>query len=201
MNGFINGYYTFAVWLTRFLYLNILWVAFTFVGLIVFGLVPSTVAMFAVVRKWVQKEDVSIWEVFWKSYKKEFVKANILGIIFFVIGYLLIVEFQILRAQEAAQYFIASYFVIALFVLYFMVLTYFFPIFVHFQLRLREYLKWPFIIGISHPLLTVFLLVGVSILHYVMYLTVPALLFFIGGSVTAYIIMWGVSLTFAKYEN
>lgn len=202
MSGFVAGYYRFAVWITRFAYLNILWVAFTLVGLFFFGLLPATAAMFAVVRKWINGEsDIPIFDTFWTSYKKEFVKINLLGYAVLLVGYLLTVEYQILRTQEHVAYLIASFGVVGLFIIYFIILLYLFPIFVHFDLRPFEYIKWAFVIGIGHPLLTVFLLGVLIAIFYFIFMTIPGLLFFFGGSVSAYILMWGASQTFGKYEK
>ncbi|MFD2130384.1 YesL family protein [Pseudogracilibacillus auburnensis] len=201
MHGFIAGYYTFCIWTMRLAYLNILWVFFTLVGLIIFGFMPATAAMFAVVRKWVLgEEDSAIFKTFWDSYRKEFLKANGLGMMFFLFGYFLIIEFQILRLQESLLYFIVSFGVITIFILYTIALTYFFPIFVHFNLKLTDYLKWPFIIGIVHPILTLFMMIGLLTILYITFMTIPAILFFFGGSMSAYFIMWGASKTFDKYE-
>ncbi|WP_404455562.1 YesL family protein [Virgibacillus necropolis] len=202
MKGFVNGYYNLCVWVMKFAYVNLLWVSFTLLGLIVFGFTPATTAMFAVVRKWIMGEkDIAIFKLFWKTYRNEFFKANLLGGLLFILGYILSIELQILRAQDSLVYFIASFGVIAVIILYLIVLMYFFPILVHFNLRTVQYIKWPFIIGIIHPILTVFLIVGVVLINYITFITIPALLFFFGGSVTAYALMWGASQTFAKYEK
>lgn len=201
MQGFVSGYYRFAVWATRLAYLNILWIAFTILGLGIFGIIPATVAMFAVTRKWVHREtDIPIFKTFWESYKKEFIQANILGIILFLIAYLLVIQFNILYHQESLMYKLASFSIVALMILYAIIITYFFPIFVHFDLRTFDYIKWPFIIGIVHPILTIVLIVGIGILVNILLTTIPAMLFFFGGSGISYIVMYGVNLTFSKYE-
>ena len=201
MSGFINGYYTFSVWITRLAYLNFLWVIFTLLGLGLFGIMPATVAMFAVVRKWnMGEKDIAIFKLFWQTYRQEFVKANVFGLILFGLGYILSIEFQIISTQTSLTYLIVRFSILAIALLYVIILLYFFPIFVHFNLRTLHYLKWPFIIGVIHPILTVFLFISIGLLHYVTFITVPALLFFFGASVTAFIIMWGVSKTFSKYE-
>jgi len=201
MEGFIAGYYKFSVWITRFAYLNLLWILFTLLGFIVFGFMPATAAMFAVVRKWnMGEDDIPIFKTFWKAYREDFLKTNGLGLILFFIGYILIMEFKILRLQESVIYFIVSFSVLAILILYAIVLTYFFPIYVHFNLKISDYLKWPFIIGIVHPILTLFLVVGTVLFAYITFITIPAILFFFGGSVIAFFIMWGVSKTFSKYE-
>src|SRR5690625_6085418 len=181
MSGFVAGYYRFALWITRFAYLNILWVLFSVAGLLFFGILPATTAMFAVVRKWIDGEsDITIIETLWKYYRKEFIKNNVLGYSVFIVGYLLTIEFQILRSQEHIAYLIASFGVIGLFIIYFIILLYLFPIFVHFDLKPFEYIKWAFVIGIGHPLLTVFLIGGMIAIVYLTFVTIPALLFFFG---------------------
>ncbi|GLO67902.1 hypothetical protein AQ616_01505 [Oceanobacillus sp. E9] len=201
MTSIAQGYYTIAVWITRFAYLNILWVAFTILGLGIFGLMPATVAMFAVVRKWnMGEQDITIFPLFWKTFRQEFVKSNGLGLLLVAIGYLLTIEFQILGTQTSLIYQMVQFSVVVILILYVMVVAFFFPIYVHFNLKSMDYIKWPFIIGIIHPILTVVLLVGIGLLLSITFYSLPALLFLFGGSVTAYILMWGVSKTFAKYE-
>src|SRR5699024_1115589 len=119
MDGIANGFYKVAEKITRFAYVNILWIAFTMAGLGILGFFPATAAMFAVIRKWGQGyDDIKVFPTFLETYKKEFKKANIVGYILFLIGYLLTIEFQILRNHGDLAYMIASYGVIALFVLY-----------------------------------------------------------------------------------
>lgn len=202
MTGFVKVYYGFCVWAMRFAYVNLLWIMFSLLGLIVFGFMPATVAMFAVVRKWILKDDdIAVFGTFCKVYRKEFIKANLLGIILFGIGYLLTVELHVLQAQDSLIYLIASFGVIALFILYLIVLFYFFPIFVHFNLNPYQYITWPLVIGLIHPILTICLLVGVFLIDYITFLAIPALVFFFGGSITAYVLMWGASQTFSKFEH
>ncbi|PAV31158.1 hypothetical protein CIL05_00415 [Virgibacillus profundi] len=202
MQGIANGFYRIMEWVTRFAYVNLLWVAFTLLGLVLFGFMPATTAMFGVVRKWVRgEEDAPIFPTFWKVYRDEFLRSNVIGIILFGVGYLLTIEFQILRTQVSTAYYIASFGVIAQAILYAIIVAYFFPIFVHFKLKFTQYFKWPFVVGIMHPILTIFLLIAVAALNLVTFKVMPGLLFFFGGSVTAFILMWGASLTFAKFEK
>src|SRR5690625_5218522 len=105
MSKFVSGYYRLALWITRFAYLNLLWVVFTFVGLIFFGFLPATAAMFAVVRKWIGGEaNIPVLPTFWKSYRKEFVKINIIGYIVFIIWYFLSFELPLLINQQHITY-------------------------------------------------------------------------------------------------
>lgn len=202
MSNFVQTYYRISEWIMRFAYLNVLWLLFTVLGLGIFGLLPATVAMFSVVRKWVyHEEDIKMFSLFRKIYIYEFFRVNLLGAILFVIGYLLSIELHILRSTEEVMYFIASFGVVGLFIFYFTTILYFFPVFVHFNLRKRDYIKWPFLIGLTHPVLTLVLFIGISLLLYIIYITVPAMLLFFGGSIPSYLVMLGVAQTFSKFEK
>lgn len=202
MDGIANGFYKVAEKITRFAYVNILWIAFTIAGLGILGFFPATAAMFAVIRKWGQGyDDIKVFPTFLATYKKEFKKANIVGYILLLIGYLLTIEFQILRNHGDLAYMIASYGVIALFVLYIIALLYVFPIFVHFDLSIKDYLKWPILIGVMHPIMTIFFAVVLYGLYMITIWTFPILIFLFGGSVIAYILTWGASKTFDRFEK
>lgn len=202
MTRLVTAFYTLAEWITRFAYLNLLWLLFTVLGLGVFGLGPATSAMFTVMRKWVLGEDdIAVFKYFWKAYKKDFLKANTLMITLMMIGYFIYIEFTILRSQIETMYYVASFGVIVQMVLYLVVLTYFFSIYVHFDLKWMDYFKWPFTIGFLHPLMTIFLVLVTNLLLYVVYQQIPVLLLFFGGSLVSYILMWGAVKLFPMYEE
>lgn len=202
MTSFVQRYYRVSEWIMRFAYVNFLWIVFTLIGLGIFGLMPATTAMFAVLRKWnMHEEDIQVFSLFWDTYKKEFIKSNVFGVFLFGTGYLLIIAYRILHSSEQPIYFLASYGVVALMLLYSIVVIYFFPIFVHFNLKVNDYIKWPFIIGIIHPILTIAMIAGIAILFYLTYSILPALLIFFGGSIPAYMLMKGAAQTFFKYEQ
>lgn len=202
MNGFVQVYYRVSEWIMRLAYVNMLWVIFTLLGLGVLGIMPATAGMFSVIRKWVlQKDDIKVFPTFWKTYKKEFFKTNLLGIVFFSIGYIFSIELHILRSSDQLMHMTASFVVILLIIFLVIILLYFFPIYVHFNLRIIDYIKWSFIIGIIHPILTIVLIIGLSLIFYAAYSTIPALLIFFGGSVPAYLMMSSISKTFDKFEE
>jgi uncharacterized membrane protein YesL len=199
---FIESYYDLCVWITKFAYLNILWFLFTFIGLGIFGIMPATAAMFAVVRKWASGEkEIRVYRVFLKIYRQEFLKSNLVGYTVLLIGYGLFMELQILRAQESLFYSIVSFGVLGLFLMYFIMAIYLFPIFVHFQLRTFQYIKWAFIIGATHPILTITLAGGLGIIHFIIFSKLPALFLVFGMSSSAFILMWGALKVFPKIET
>src|SRR5690625_362565 len=99
--GLFGSIYRGSEWIMRLAYLNILWIAFSLMGLVVFGLFPATVSMFAVTRKWVMGDtEIPIFKTFWASYKTEFKQANIVGYIILVIGFFLYFDFLFDQSHE-----------------------------------------------------------------------------------------------------
>ncbi|MFC4321510.1 YesL family protein [Litchfieldia salsa] len=165
-HGFMGAINNVLEWISRLALLNILWIFFSFLGLIVFGLFPATVAMFSVVRRWAMGDmEISITRVFWESYKKEFSKSNLLGGIISCIGLVLFIDFLFLKqVSPQIQGFLFVPFLIIL-ILYVCTLFYVFPMYVHYEMKLLEVLKNSFIVMIMRPISTIMMLVcGVGLM-------------------------------------
>ncbi|MFC4402738.1 YesL family protein [Gracilibacillus xinjiangensis] len=68
--------FTAAEWISRFAYVNLLWIGFSLLGLVVFGFFPATAAMFALVRQWIMGNiDKPVFSSIWVTIKKNFSKA------------------------------------------------------------------------------------------------------------------------------
>jgi len=198
IKGFI---YRITELVMQFAYLQLLWIVFTIVGLGIFGIFPSTAAMFSVVRKWVMgEEDAPVFKTFWQTYKTEFVKVNGLGLIFIAMGWLLYVDFHFFTIGVSIGNSILK--IVAILIAYFFITTaiYFFPIFVHFQYRFFDYIKFSFLFSLASPLKTA----GLFIITYVIYfllMKVPALFLFFSGSIISYIWMWYIFRTIARIHS
>ncbi|WP_042459468.1 YesL family protein [Neobacillus dielmonensis] len=202
MGNFAAGYYRFCTWMMKLVSLNLLWIGFSIAGLLVLGAFPSTIAMFAVVRKWITGErDVPIFQTFWKSFKKEFMKGNILGYLLFAIGYILYIDLQYVRLQEGLLFQFLSYAILGLFFIYFIIVLYVFPLFVHFETKILHYLKWSLIIGISHPIITCLMAAGLAAEYFIVKNLMPGLILFILGSGSSYVLMWCAYRTFSAYSG
>ncbi len=174
--------------ISRFAYVNLLWIGFTVLGFGVFGIMPATAAMFSVVRKWVMKDlDIPIFQIFWENYKREFIKVNILGLILFIIAYILYVDFALLPTGGWFTALRIGLIVVGL--LYAIVLLYIFPIFAHYDWKKRMYLKYALLLGSAHPHYTLLMVILMGAVYYISML-VPGLIPFFSVSVTAYLMMW-----------
>ncbi|CAM4052016.1 YesL family protein [Lederbergia lenta] len=201
MGGIMGGFYRISEWIWRFFYINILWIMFLIPGLLIFGFFPSTAAMFAVMRKWVQGEsDIPVFKTFWTSYKKEFIKSNILGLIIAVIGYILFIDLKFIQVSTNSFVSLLHIPLIAVFLLYGLVLLYIFPVFVHYDIKMLQVFKNSFLIMIMFPFITIMMAVVSYFIYYIM-LKIPGLIPIFGGSIIAYAISWGTNITFRQIEQ
>ncbi|WP_158661027.1 YesL family protein [Bacillus kwashiorkori] len=181
--------YSVAERITRVLYINLLWVFFTVIGLIVFGLFPATAAMFAVTRKWSQGEtDIPIFKTFWQVYKKDFLQTNLLGYFMAIIGVVLYIDLRFFQSSNTLVLKLFSFIMIVLFVVYLASILYIFPVFVHYKLKTLQYMKVSVILAIGRPLQTILMgLVGLFV--FALFKAVPILAIYFGGGLFSYCIM------------
>jgi uncharacterized membrane protein YesL len=190
MKGWMNGLYSISEWVMRLAYVNILWISFSMLGLVVFGFFPATAAMFVVVRKWVRKEtDIPVFKLFWKTYKAEFLKSNLLGLIIGFAGVVMYFNFTIIEATviPALKWLYIPYIIIT--VLYLFTLLYIFPVFVHFNIKLKEVVKNAFILMTVNPLVTFSKAVLTGVLCF-LFMKFPGVIPFFSGSLIALLLMF-----------
>lgn len=191
---------TFAIWMLKVAYLNMLWILFTFVGLGVFGLFPSTGAMYTIVQKWLRKEPVEkIFRTFWITYKTEFISLNKFGLFFFLFGYFLVYDFMFLQLNSDKLLFlipIIGFIAIS----YFLTLLYFFPVYTQFEMTFFQYLKQSFLVGASSIKETVLIITSCVVLLILIRL-IPGIIPFFTGSVLAVVITWSSNRALHKISS
>src|SRR5699024_9178366 len=94
LNGAFKWIFDMGNWLFKLMYLHVLWVAFTLLGVIFLGFFPATAGVYTVTRKWVEGDpDVPIFRTFFDVYKSIFFQINGLGYFMAFVGALLIYYF------------------------------------------------------------------------------------------------------------
>jgi uncharacterized membrane protein YesL len=200
LGGLDSPFYRWCGAISRLIYLNMLWLLFTIMGLVVAGFVPATVALFAVTRKWIMgDEDIPVFSTFWSVYKKEFLKSNLLGLTLIIAGYILYVDLVFLPTTSMF-FIVVRYALIAICSVYIVILLYIFPIYVHFNGNIKSYLKNAVMYGLSYPLVTFAMVLGIVIL-YIGFTYLPSLIPFLSVSILAYFIMWLALKVFARIEE
>ncbi|WP_053218506.1 YesL family protein [Virgibacillus senegalensis] len=187
--------YNILEWITRFAYINLLWIFFTLVGGVLFGLFPATTAMFALIRQWLLgRSSLPVTTTFLSYYKKDFWKSNLLGLWIGLIVVLIFIDIQFIQSTELKWTYVPLFSFMLLVLFYFF---YLFPVFVHFELKIGGLLRHTFLIMLVNPVTTFFIVVCLTCMFILMrYL--PALFFIFGGSVYAFITMWMSMHAFRK---
>ena len=184
-------------WAIRLAYVNFLWMLFSAMGIFFLGFFPATAAMFTVIRKWLLKEQVSVFQTFKKSYRKEFTDANFVGWLLLLIGVFIYIDFIFLTSMDGILFTILLFVLLSVAFIYLSIIFYIFPVFVHFKLKKLEYVKYAFIISLSYPHLTILMLLG-TIMLIAVFITFPMLFPFIVGSSLGCLVMFISKRVFHK---
>lgn len=184
-------------WIIKVFWLHVLIIGFSILGLFIAGLFPAIVAALSVSKKWLDQEEFSIAKEFRKVYFQEFFKANLLGWVFALIGFVLYINYTVMVQmgdQLSVIVVFAYYFVIFV---YMTVLAWVFPLYVHTKERLGTLIKNAFIMGVTFLPRTIGIFVGVFIILYIS-LSIPTMLLFFTGSLLALYIMFITHRVFEK---
>lgn len=200
MSGMMGGLYRICEWIMRVAALNLLWLLFTLLGLVVFGIFPATAALFAVARQFIRGNDVPIIKTYWQYFKADVIKVNLLGYVFVAIGYILYIDFQFLQLLEGYLQVVLNVGLIIVTSLFIITSIYLLPVYVHFDVKFFQYIKYAFIIGITHPFRSIGILLGGFALFYVMTL-MPGLIIFFSVSGFIFWIVIVTNQTFEKLEK
>lgn len=151
-------------WFTNLVYLNVLWVIFCILGLGIFGVFPAIAATFSVTHNWLTKRtDVPIFKTFWFTYKKQFIRSNLLGYLLLIIGLILYIDILVFNSSTNAILNLLTIPLIAFFFVYIMAMFYVFPALIYYDIKLFHVVKNAFFVMILNPLPTIFMLVGILV--------------------------------------
>lgn len=195
-----GGLYHFLEWIMWLIYLNVLWILFTVLGLGLFGAIPATVSMFTVIRQLLLRQETAIFKTFFQTYKQEFLKANGLGLVLAIIAYILYMDLLFLDMIQNAFYYFFQIGLLIASIIYFITLIYIFPVYVHFKLNFFQYFKHALLIGIFSPLVNIAMIIGFVLLFFI-YKWVPGLIPIFGLSVISLLITMSVTLAFERFER
>lgn len=197
----VSGFYSLCNWIMKITYANLLWIFFSMAGLLLFGIMPATVAICTVVRKWMLKEsDFAIFPLFWLTYKQEFISANKLGfLILLTAGFLVVDGMYLSNIGGVIQMIFTVPLVIVTLLLTAMAL-YVIPVYVHFEQTFFVQIKNALLIAIVNPLHLFSMIISIGLLC-VLYGMIPSLIPFFGGSVIAVLVMFFAMKSFSALEN
>ncbi|UFT98752.1 DUF624 domain-containing protein [Radiobacillus kanasensis] len=201
MGRLLTGVYQACKWISHFAILHLLWVGCTLLGGIVFGIGPSTVAMYAVARKTIYEDvEISMVQTFWKSYRQEFLKANGLFFLVAAIGIIWYFDLQFFRQFEGIFYSIMNYLMIMVGLVYFILLLFLLPVYVHYDLKSFAYIKQALTIAfLNHKALLLLVVGGLS--SYYFFITFPGFIPIFGITLFCHFNMWVAFHCFQSIEE
>lgn len=188
-------------WITRMAILNLCWIAFTILGLGVFGFFPATVASLSVSRNWIMGENcLKIWGVFTNVFRKEFLLANGLGWLLTLFGGVLYFNYQLIASPSNEYPMIITFAFYFLLFVYSLLIIWSFPLLAHYHTNLLNYFKNAMIIGLSkiHQTITIGILLF-AIIYYT--LKLPTLILFMTFSIFSMVWMWLSIRIFLEIDN
>lgn len=197
-SGVMSGLNQLLEWVTRLVFLNLLWIFFSLLGLVLFGFFPATAALFAVVRRWALGDmDIPVLKTFWASYKKEFIKSNLLGLLIIISGIVLVIDYLFLQqANETILNLLYVPFLIVTLIMTCM-LIYIFPMYVHYEMKVLQIIKNSFFVMIMNPISTIVILIGCFGLFFLLSFA-PPLMIICSGNILALAITKPANTAFNK---
>ncbi|MFJ7976710.1 YesL family protein [Peribacillus sp. NPDC096379] len=179
----MNNVYVVCDWIIRLLYLNLLWIVFTIAGLVIAGIFPATVALFSVLKEWIHEgKNVRVFNVFLNIYRKEFLKANRLGIILFFISIVFYTDWLFTNQLSGTLGMITKGVLLGSGFVFGITLLYVVPVYLQVDGKVFTTIKLAFLIGIIYPHYTFIMMLSVASLMLISFLLPMAgFLFFASG--------------------
>ncbi|RKL68123.1 hypothetical protein CR203_06435 [Salipaludibacillus neizhouensis] len=194
----IERIYRVADMITRIAYINLLMIVFTLIGFVVFGFFPAIIAGFWIFRKWFNGySDIAITKNFWKVYKQEFFKSNLLGLIILFIGSILFINLSIAEVIQNEWIRLTYYPLLLISILFVATLIYLLPMYVQFKMKIGSLFKNAFLCLFVNPFVTIILLALVTLI-YLLFTIIPGLIPFFGFSLFLLVMMKGSLIVFDR---
>lgn len=199
-NGMMNAFTILGEWLYFFLILQLYWFIGVILGGVILGIFPSTYAAFAVVRKHLLQSDMNINKVFWGNYQAVFLKSQLKGWTWSLIGMFIYYDIRLLFAYQNLVGFVLASLFVTMLMIYGLCSMVLLPIYSHFNLTVLNRVRLALMIVITMPHISVGLTVGTVIVYFIATKT-PILFMLIGIGVIALLYTYLSSLAFQKIEE
>jgi uncharacterized membrane protein YesL len=198
-NTFMDRLNTIFMWISRLAFLNMLWIAFSAIGLFLFGFFPATAAMLAICNKWLKAEgEIRIFKEFSTFYKESFWATNRIGYILAAASIILYLNFLVIREYGSSLVFISAFYLMVFFTM--AAATHILPLYIYEKSSFIPLAKKAFIISIINLPYSIAILVSQSAIYYWLF-TYPASAVFFLGSLLAIIQMWIANRSFIRLEK
>lgn len=191
----------FSEWVMNLFLLHIYWIGGTILGGVIFGVIPSSIALFSTIRKlFTHSNTINLFEYFKKEYKVNFKNSFVIGFIYlgitlFIYSYILFIATTKTSLLAYTHIFIYIFlFLLIIFAFYLI------PVYVHFEIELKQLtpntvrilltnMKWNF------PMF--FMVLAVTLI----YIRFSVSLLFFGVSLPAFVISYFCKKAFQDFQD
>ncbi|WP_423188897.1 YesL family protein [Alkalibacterium sp. f15] len=190
-------------WLVTLAYLNLLWLGFSLLGLIVLGVGPATFAVHSIVKKKLKQGDLShIFTKFKHEFKKHFKDGNIYFGLVTAATLFIYVDIRVIQAlpQNSFIQIVVLPALIILSALVLIVATFTLGIYFEFDHPLLKSIKDGFWLALISPVAGL-VMVHTFLVGFLIYAYIPALMLFYSLSFYAFITQWVMSKTFKRIKK
>lgn len=165
-------------WLIDLVVLNLLWIIFTLVGGIIFGIAPASSATCSIIRNKINREEkMNVIRQFVKYYFSSFVEMNKVMILLYML--IFISHFYCVMLIKFNPIF--SYIFIVIFLWMLLSFCYFISLYSNYKMTIVKYIKTSVLIVFFKIRYTLLLLLSFGILALIYY-EIPLLFIFFGAS-------------------
>jgi uncharacterized membrane protein YesL len=175
-------------WIYLLFVIQMFWLVGAVIGLGLFGIIPSTLAMFAVFRKRLQDGDVDIIKTFWNAYRTMFFKSQLTGLFWILLGLFLYYDIRILFNYQNTFSFIIGAILISVLLIYLLATMILMPMNVHYEMTSSNRVRLSVMIAITMPHISIGLTLS-TILVYFIATYIPILFLLCGISLAAFLYM------------
>ncbi|WNF38532.1 DUF624 domain-containing protein [Bacillaceae bacterium IKA-2] len=201
MDGFVRKILQLLEIFVKITYVNLLWIGFSILGLVIFGVMPASVALLTVMRRWLMEDtDIPIFKCFSSAFKKEFRRSNIFGVIFLIIFMILYSNFRYVISVDGLLQAVLAVGLIINGSLFLVTFIYFFPVYVHYKLKFHEYFKQSILMGMVNIHL-VLLICMLFFIIYHLFIYFPGYLGIFLPSAIGMTLMSITLISFKKFEK
>lgn len=201
MNRIGNALYKATEWITKCALLQVYWIIFTLSGLIILGFYPATIASFAIIRQWIKgNTDIPLFKNFLIYFRREFLKANLFGLILNIFIALLCLDIFYIYLNQASGFEWINIPLFAYILLFTLFTFYLFPVYVHYDQIILKQFTSAFSIMLVSPWHTLLMLITFSSASVIIYI-LPAVGFIFGISIYGFITTWFAMHAFLNIQK
>ncbi|MFD2044535.1 YesL family protein [Ornithinibacillus salinisoli] len=175
-------------WFMRLVRLNLVFLLACLSGFVLFSFFPAIVAAFAVADQWTKgNTDISVWKEFWKHFKANYVRSQLVGYIIGLAVFIIYVDFTFFQQLDGGMIKTPIMMVLAILLLGIAITAlYIFPTLLTHDIKLKDLFRTSFFTGLSYihwSMINLLGIVGILLVSY----RFPGTLFFLTGSS---IVLW-----------